>query len=175
MKTLINPQSQLITIHLNEDNYLLWKFQVETAIYGYGLEGFVLETLPIPSKFVTEIPLWSNDWNHQASSEATNAHDSPPPHSVGNEPLEPPNPGFTSLSTNQQLISQSSIPVNQNIENADSQSTNNQRNIPADDPPTQDEHPMITRLKSEIFKPKVYTTTSNSTEPVSFEQTVKSK
>lgn len=54
MKTVVSPQSQLINVHLEEDNYLLWKFQVETAIYGYGLEGFVLGTIATPPKFVTE-------------------------------------------------------------------------------------------------------------------------
>lgn len=54
MKTVVNPQSQLITTHLEEDNYLLWKFQVETAICGYDLEDFVLDTLPIPPRFTTD-------------------------------------------------------------------------------------------------------------------------
>lgn len=53
VKTVISPQSQLITVHLNEDNYLLWKLQVETALQGYGLEGFIQGTLSIPPKCIT--------------------------------------------------------------------------------------------------------------------------
>lgn len=34
IKIVISPQSQLVTAHLDEDNYLLWKVQVETAVSG---------------------------------------------------------------------------------------------------------------------------------------------
>lgn len=54
IKTGISPQSQLITIQLDETNYLLWRLRVETAIQGYRLEGYVLETISIPPKFITD-------------------------------------------------------------------------------------------------------------------------
>ncbi|KAL5540169.1 hypothetical protein UlMin_007250 [Ulmus minor] len=41
MRSIINPLSQLITIKLEEDNFLIWKFQVENMILGYGLEDFI--------------------------------------------------------------------------------------------------------------------------------------
>ena len=53
IKTVVSPQSQLITVHLDEGNYLLWKVQVETAITGYGLEGYILGTHTPPPRFVT--------------------------------------------------------------------------------------------------------------------------
>jgi hypothetical protein len=53
LKTIISPQSRLITAQLEEDNYLLWKVQVETAVRGYGLEGFLLGTVSIPPRFIT--------------------------------------------------------------------------------------------------------------------------
>lgn len=53
IKTVVSPQSQLITAHLDEGNYLLWKVQVETAITGYGLEGYIHGTHIIPPRFIT--------------------------------------------------------------------------------------------------------------------------
>lgn len=74
IKTIISPQSQLITVHLDENNYLLWKFQVETAIEGYGLEGFVYGTTPIPPKFVTVIPNYSDLQQADIERVAADAH-----------------------------------------------------------------------------------------------------
>lgn len=54
VKSVISRQSQLVTVHLDESNYLLWKLQVETAIQGYGLEGHILGTIPIPPKCITD-------------------------------------------------------------------------------------------------------------------------
>lgn len=54
MKTVIGPQSRLVTVHLSEENYLLWKLQVETALQGYGLEGFIKEIIPILLKCITD-------------------------------------------------------------------------------------------------------------------------
>lgn len=34
----IKPQTQHINITLDDDNFLLWRFQIETVIKGYGLE-----------------------------------------------------------------------------------------------------------------------------------------
>lgn len=53
IKTIVSPQSQLVTVHLEEDNYLLWKAQVETAVRGYGLEDFLNGTVRIPPRFIT--------------------------------------------------------------------------------------------------------------------------
>lgn len=54
IRTVISPQNQLITAHLEEDNYLLWKVQVETAIRGYGLEEFLFGTITVPPRFITD-------------------------------------------------------------------------------------------------------------------------
>lgn len=51
--TVISPQNNLVTVHLSEDNYLLWKLQIETAVQGYGLECHILGTIPISSKCIT--------------------------------------------------------------------------------------------------------------------------
>lgn len=52
LKTIITPQSQLITLQLDESNYILWKFQVENAIKGYGLEQFISNSSNAPPKFI---------------------------------------------------------------------------------------------------------------------------
>ena len=44
IRAITNPLAQLITINLEEDNYLYWKFQVENAIMGYGLEDYTYGT-----------------------------------------------------------------------------------------------------------------------------------
>lgn len=53
LKSIINPQTQLITVTLDENNFLLWKFQVETAIRGYGLEKFISATTIVPEQLMT--------------------------------------------------------------------------------------------------------------------------
>lgn len=53
VKTMVNPQTQLIIVHLDKENYLIWKFQIVTAIRGYGLEEFILGTLSFQPKFAT--------------------------------------------------------------------------------------------------------------------------
>jgi hypothetical protein len=50
IKALIKPQSQLINVQLDEDNFHLWKFQLETAIIAYGLEKYFLGALVTPPK-----------------------------------------------------------------------------------------------------------------------------
>ncbi|KAK6141525.1 hypothetical protein DH2020_024735 [Rehmannia glutinosa] len=52
---IIQLQSQLITIKLNESNHLLWKQQVLAAIRGYGLERFITEPQEIPAEFIADI------------------------------------------------------------------------------------------------------------------------
>lgn len=54
IKALVKPQSQIINVQLDESNLLLWKFQIETAIKGYGLEDYVHGTLITPPRFVTD-------------------------------------------------------------------------------------------------------------------------
>lgn len=39
---------------LREHNFLLWKYQLLLILEGYGLEGFVLGTVSIPSPFISE-------------------------------------------------------------------------------------------------------------------------
>ena len=53
IKTVISPHSNLIIAHLEDDNYLLWKVQVETAARGYGLDGYILGMIATPPKFIT--------------------------------------------------------------------------------------------------------------------------
>lgn len=52
MKT-ISPLGKLVTIRLEDDNYLLWKFQTENAILGYGLEGYIYGNQQIPARTIT--------------------------------------------------------------------------------------------------------------------------
>lgn len=49
---IIQPQNQLITIKLNDDNYLVWKQQIITTVRGYGLEGFLDGSSIPPDKFI---------------------------------------------------------------------------------------------------------------------------
>lgn len=48
LKSIINPQTQLITVTLDDSNFLLWKFQLEMAIKGYGLQKFIDPETKIP-------------------------------------------------------------------------------------------------------------------------------
>lgn len=52
LKLIIKPQSQLINIALDENNYLLWKFQIETAARGYGLSEYINGTIQVPPKVI---------------------------------------------------------------------------------------------------------------------------
>lgn len=52
MKT-ISPLSKLVKIRLEDDNYLLWKFQTENPILGYGLEGYIYGSQQIPVRTIT--------------------------------------------------------------------------------------------------------------------------
>ena len=47
-----NPLNQLITVKLDDTNYLIWKHEVQTAIRGYGLEGFILGTQEVPPRLI---------------------------------------------------------------------------------------------------------------------------
>lgn len=49
---VIQPQIQLITVKLNDDNYLVWRQQVLTTIRGYGLEGFLDGSSIAPDRFI---------------------------------------------------------------------------------------------------------------------------
>lgn len=50
----IQPQNQLVSIRLNENNYLIWKQQVLTAIKGYGLEKFLSNEGFLPEEFIVD-------------------------------------------------------------------------------------------------------------------------
>ncbi|CAA0819588.1 Unknown protein, partial [Striga hermonthica] len=50
---LVFPQSQLITLKLEDSNFLIWKQQILTAIRGYGLESFISATTSPPDRFIT--------------------------------------------------------------------------------------------------------------------------
>lgn len=52
-KKIINPRSEIIGIQLDESNFFPWKYQISTAIKGYGLEEYNLETVPTPAKYIT--------------------------------------------------------------------------------------------------------------------------
>lgn len=49
---VVQPQNQLVTIKLNESNYLVWKHQILTAIKGYGLEAFITGSTAPPSRLI---------------------------------------------------------------------------------------------------------------------------
>ena len=49
LRMIISPLSQLITIRLEDDNFLMWRYQIENVVRGYGLEGFLFGTEPFPS------------------------------------------------------------------------------------------------------------------------------
>ena len=54
LRMVISPLSQLITMRLEDDNFLMWKYQIENAVRGYGLEGFLFGTEQVPPKMVTD-------------------------------------------------------------------------------------------------------------------------
>ena len=54
LRMVISPLSQLITIRLEDDNFLMWKYQIENVVRGYGLEGFLFGTEQVPPKMVTD-------------------------------------------------------------------------------------------------------------------------
>ena len=43
-----NPLNQLITVKLDDTNYLIWKDEVQTAARSYDLEGFILGSQEVP-------------------------------------------------------------------------------------------------------------------------------
>ena len=51
---LIKPKSHVITTSLDEDNYILWKYQIEIALKGYGLQNYIKGTLSIPPIMITD-------------------------------------------------------------------------------------------------------------------------
>jgi hypothetical protein len=51
---LIKPKSQVVTTSLDEDNYVLWKYQVEIALKGYDLHDYVAGTKIIPPIMITD-------------------------------------------------------------------------------------------------------------------------
>ena len=54
LKMVISPLSQLITMRLEDDNFLMWKYQIENAVRGYALEGFLFGIEQVPPKMVTD-------------------------------------------------------------------------------------------------------------------------
>ncbi|XP_034674371.1 non-functional pseudokinase ZED1-like [Vitis riparia] len=52
MIQMANPLNQLIDVKLDVTNYPIWKRQVQTAIRGYGLEGFILGTREVPPELI---------------------------------------------------------------------------------------------------------------------------
>ena len=52
--SIINPKSQLITTLLDDTNFLLWKYQIDTAINGYGLEGYIDGTCTILARMIQD-------------------------------------------------------------------------------------------------------------------------
>lgn len=45
---VIYPQNQLISIKLEESNFLIWRQQILTTIIGYGLEGNITGDIEMP-------------------------------------------------------------------------------------------------------------------------------
>ena len=54
LRMVISPLSQLITMRLEDDNFLMWKYQIENVVQGYGLEVFLFGTKQVPPKMVTD-------------------------------------------------------------------------------------------------------------------------
>ncbi|KAJ9675704.1 hypothetical protein PVL29_024571 [Vitis rotundifolia] len=52
MIQMANPLNELITVKLDVTNYPIWKRQAQTAIRGYGLEGFILGTQEVPPELI---------------------------------------------------------------------------------------------------------------------------
>ncbi|KAL3629468.1 hypothetical protein CASFOL_026690 [Castilleja foliolosa] len=50
---LLYPQNQLVSVKLNEGNFLVWKTQVLSAIKGYGLEDYINGESKTPEKFIS--------------------------------------------------------------------------------------------------------------------------
>ena len=44
LRMVKSPLSQLITMRLEDDNFLMWKYQIKNVVRGYGLEGFLFGT-----------------------------------------------------------------------------------------------------------------------------------
>ncbi|KAK6138122.1 hypothetical protein DH2020_028139 [Rehmannia glutinosa] len=51
---VIQPQSQIISSKLTENNFLIWRQQVLAAVRGYGLEGYLSGETSAPSKFTKD-------------------------------------------------------------------------------------------------------------------------
>ncbi|KAK6162582.1 hypothetical protein DH2020_002423 [Rehmannia glutinosa] len=49
---IIQPQNQVVTVKLNDSNYLLWKMQVLTAVKGCGLLGYLTGAIYAPTQFI---------------------------------------------------------------------------------------------------------------------------
>jgi len=52
LRSITNRLSQIITIKLEEDNFLLWKFQLKNIIMGNGLEDFIHGTCDVPPRLI---------------------------------------------------------------------------------------------------------------------------
>lgn len=52
--SLIKSRGQFVTTQLDEDNYLLWKFQVETTVRGHGQESFINGTVSVPARMTID-------------------------------------------------------------------------------------------------------------------------
>ncbi|RVW56240.1 Retrovirus-related Pol polyprotein from transposon RE1 [Vitis vinifera] len=63
LRMVISPLSQLITMRLEDDNFLMWKYQIENVVRGYGLEGFLFGTEQVPPKMVVGCSLAFEVWN----------------------------------------------------------------------------------------------------------------
>ncbi|XP_022159146.1 uncharacterized protein LOC111025572 [Momordica charantia] len=50
--TIVNPGNKISTIKLNDENFLLWRLQITTALQGHGLGKFIDPEAKIPSEFV---------------------------------------------------------------------------------------------------------------------------
>lgn len=50
--SVINPGNKISTVKLNDDNFLLWRLQVLTALQGHGLEKFIDPDAEIPAEVI---------------------------------------------------------------------------------------------------------------------------
>ncbi|KAM1044513.1 hypothetical protein EV2_036632 [Malus domestica] len=66
--SLISTVPTSVTVKLDESNYLIWNFQVQLMLEGYGIMGFVDGSMPCPPRFITTA---SNESEINSSTSST--------------------------------------------------------------------------------------------------------
>lgn len=119
---------------------------------------------------ILDLPIYSGNWQHEETRRTVEDSDSPL--QSDNEPVEASN--YLSQSPPQpvsqaQQVSEESASTQQDILRNNSDQTNIMESH------VRSSHPMITRAKSGIFKPKLNVATITTEEPEIFDQAAKDK